>query len=88
MALYWSMTLLGQKENISPITIDEEMCNALNVECDADKYYQGWWDCAGMAGTFAKLRELATDDESRAVVSYLEERYELHTWHQRGANIK
>lgn len=85
---------LCRKEENTPIlftTIDEEMCVALNVRCDAEKYYKNWYSTIGLSlacgKSFQNIREdcKGYPDEKviLRIINFLDNNFTANSWHSR-----
>lgn len=86
--------LRDKNNNATPFAvIDEQLCTALNVPCDANKYYCQWYEIIGYSGK-GNIRavitlienfpeKLESDVELIRVLTWLDENYTLNAWAQR-----
>lgn len=78
------------KEPESFVAIDEKLCKALNVPCDPNHYYQGWYMVLGysMKNTINEVIKAQIHHGFSAhgitALMWLDTHYELNAWCERG----
>ena len=93
MANYIQLFDRESSEPESLRVIDEKLCTALNVPCDAVRYYCQWSEIIGYSGksniraVIALIEDfpekLESDVELIRVLTWLDENYTLNAWAQR-----
>ena len=67
--------------------IDDKLRKAFNQPEDAEKFLWGWYDTIGLALACGKdwdwVRENCGSEDLRAVVNWLEGRYDTDSWFER-----
>ena len=93
MANYIQLFDKKSNEPESFAVIDEKLCKALNVPCDANRYYCEWYDIIGYSCKNS-IRDVIdiiekfvdkyeSDKELIRVLTWLDENYTLNAWCQR-----
>jgi len=93
MANYIQLFDKKSNEPESFAAIDEKLCKALDVPCDANHYYYQWYDIIGYSrkGSIRDVivtienfaNKLESDAELIRALTWLDENYTLNAWCQR-----
>ena len=93
MANYIQLHDKKSNEPESFAVIDEQLCAALNVPCDAKRYYCEWYDTIGYSGKNSIRavitlienfpEKLKSDVELIRALTWLDENYTLNAWYSR-----
>lgn len=80
MAVYFELHREGRPVKFS--TIDDEMCEALGVDCDPVNYYKNWYDTIGFALACGRdwnwIRE--TYEHKTDVVDFLQNNFTVNSY--------
>ena len=85
MAAYFQLISRTTGQPATFNEIDEELCELLEVPCDANKYICGWYDSIGfraaMGSTWDEIEsECNWCDEIKTIVQHLKANYDINNW--------